>query len=206
LRDERFDRVRACPLRLRVDIGHNGHAGIVRGQRPQFRREAILSRFHHRAVERRAHLQRDHPSGAKFLRARTGARDHVTSAGNHDLSTAVDVCRADDLAACGVLARTGNSGGIEPQNRGHRARADGHGFLHVAATASDERERISKINRAGGDICGILAEAMPGDKCRLDAERLHQSKGGDAHRKNGRLLILGQRQPLFRSFETQMAQ
>src|SRR6476660_4976497 len=29
LRDQGFDRVSPCPLRLRVDIGPNGHAGIV---------------------------------------------------------------------------------------------------------------------------------------------------------------------------------
>src|SRR5262249_50102244 len=82
----------------------------------------------------------------------------------------------------------------------------GHGFLHVAASASDERERVGKIDRAGGHVRGVLAKAVSSDKRRLDAERLHQSKGGYAHGENGRLLILGQRQLVFGSFETQMAE
>ena len=55
-------------------------------------------------------------------------------------------------------------------------------------------------------MCRILAEAVPRDKGRTQPARLEQPVRRQTHRENGRLRILGQRQPLLGSLEDDPAE
>ena len=58
--------------------------------------------------------------------------------------------------------------GVEAEDRRHRAVADRHRLLHVAAAPAHEPQRVGKRERARRDVGGVLAEAVPGDEGRLE--------------------------------------
>ncbi len=61
--------------------------------------------------------------------------------------------------------------GVEAENRRHRAGADRHGLLHVAAAIADDADGIGEREGAGGDVRGILAEAVTRDHVGLEPAR-----------------------------------
>ena len=131
-------------LRRGIDVGHDRNARIARRQRAQLRREAILRGLHERAVERRADGERHDALCAQLFRARARAIDGSLRAGNHDLAGAVHVRRRHHLAVRRLGARLRDAIGIETENGRHRARADRHGLLHVAATPTHRAHRVGK--------------------------------------------------------------
>ena len=82
---------------------------------------------------------------------------------------AVQVRGADHLALRRLRAGLRHVVGVESEDRRHRAGADRHRFLHVAAAAADDAHRIGKRQRAGRHVRRVLAQAVAGDKRRLDA-------------------------------------
>ncbi len=120
-------------------------------------------------MERRADRKRYDPLRAKRPGALAGARHGVARARNHNLAAAVHVRGADDFPLSGFLARLCHFVGVEAEHRSHRAGADRHGLLHVAAAAAHDADGVGEIERARCDVGGVLAEAVAGDKGRFDA-------------------------------------
>src|SRR5436190_3272796 len=180
LPDERVDRGGRVALQLRVDVRHDGHARVLRAQRAEIRFEPILRRLEQRAMERRAHRERNHAPGPERPGALARALDGLRGACDHDLTGAVDVRGADDLALRGLFARARNRVGLEAQDRRHRSGADGHGFLHVLPAPPHHLHRVPELEGAGSDVGGVLAEAVAGDERRLDASCRKHTLRGDA--------------------------
>ena len=122
-------------------LATTGTRGSSTPQRPQFRRQTLLGRLHQRAVERGADGQRHGALGAQSLGALAGPLHGSRRAGDHDLSWAVDVRRADHLTRGRLLAGPGHRLEIAAENRGHRAGANRHGLLHVASAAAHRAPR-----------------------------------------------------------------
>ena len=183
-----------------------GTRGRVRRQRAQLGRQAVLGRLHQRAVERRAHRQRHDAPGAERLGPLARARDRVARAGNHHLPGAVQVRRAHDLALGGLGARLRDLFGVEAEDRRHRAVADRHRLLHVAAAAPHDPQRVGEREGAGRDVGRVLAEAVAGDERGREPARREQAVGGDADRQDRRLRVLGQRQLVLGAVEEEAAQ
>ena len=91
--------------------------------------------------------------------------------------------------------------GIEAEDRRHRARADRHRLLHVAAAPPHDAQRVGERERAGGDVRRVLAEAVAGDERRRDAARREQPARRDADGEDRRLRVLGQRQLILGPLE-----
>ena len=97
--------------------------------------------------------------------------------------------------------------GVQAEDRGHRARADRHRLLHVAAAPPHDPQRVGERERAGGDVGRVLAEAVAGDERRADSPcDVEQPARGDADREDRRLRVLGQRQLILGPFEAQAAE
>src|SRR5207249_8282916 len=73
LPDKRLYRRRRITLRLRIDIGNHRDPRAPRVQDAKIRFEPLLRGLEQRAVEWRAHRERNHAPGAKRLRAFTSA-------------------------------------------------------------------------------------------------------------------------------------
>ena len=110
---------------------------------------------------------------------------------------AVEVRGADHFALRRFLAGLVHAGLVEAEDRRHRAGADGHGFLHVAAAIAHQPDRIGKLQRARGHVRRVLAEAVTGDERRRAAARVEQPPHGDAHRQDRRLRVFGERQAIL---------
>jgi len=67
-------------------------------------------------------------------------------------------------------------------------------------------QRVRERKRAGSDVGRVLAEAVPGDKRRRDTFRRQQPVRRDARREDRRLRVLGQRQLVLGTFETELAE
>ncbi len=78
------------------------------------------------------------------LRALGGPLHGGRRAGDHHLSRAVDVRRADDLALRRLLARPRHGLQVAAENRRHRAGADRHRLLHVAPAPPHDRHRVAE--------------------------------------------------------------
>ena len=86
-------------------------------------------------MKRCAHGQRNHPLRAERLRALTRARNSRRVPRNHDLSRGIEIRGRHHLISGRFRARARDRLGIEAENRGHCALADGHRLLHVSPTA-----------------------------------------------------------------------
>jgi hypothetical protein len=206
LRNQRLDRGRRRSLGLGIDVGDNRHSGIRGSQRAQLRREPLFGGLHQRAVERRAHRQRNDAFCAERLRPVGRARDGVARAGNHHLAASVEVGGRDNVALGGVGTRVRDLFGIEAEDGGHRAGAHRHRLLHVAAASAHERDGVPEGEGAGGNVRRVFAQAVAGDEGGTNPLRCEQIRGGDARGENGRLSVLGQHQPIFGTVEAQAAQ
>jgi hypothetical protein len=204
--DQRVDRFLRGALRLRIDVGDDRDARIACRHGPQFGRQPHFRGFHQRAMKRRAHRQRNGAPGAEGFGALARARHRGGTAGDHDLSGRIQIGRADHFAVRRLFARPGHAGFVETENRRHCPLPHRHGLLHVAATIAHQPDGILKSQRAGGDVRGIFAQAVTGDEGRLQAAPGKQPPGGNAHRQDRRLRVLGELQPLGRAVENQLAQ
>src|SRR5436190_1866611 len=97
--------------------------------------------------------------------------------------TGDDTCRTRASIAL-AASRFLDLRGVEAENRRHRARADRHGFLHVAPSPADDAQRVAERKRPGGDVRRVLAEAVAGDERRRDAARRDQAARRRADRED----------------------
>src|SRR5438309_3163450 len=206
LRDQRLHCLSSRAFGFRVNVGDHRHARILDLERAQLRREPRLGGVHERAVERRADRQPDDPPRAELPGALAGPGNGIARAGDDDLSRAIQVRGADDVALRRIVAGLRDGVGIEPQHHGHRTGAHGHRLLHVPSAAPDECQRVGEGHRAGGDVRGVFAEAVAGDERRLQSLGRQQPARRRADRQDRRLRILGEVQPILRALETEAAQ
>ena len=119
--------------------------------------------LHQRAMERRAHLERD---GLALVLGdeRVGARDRLGAAGDDDLPGGVEVRRAHDLAALAAACAHSSleQRRVDAHDRGHRALAGGDRVLHRLAATMHDHARVLDAERAGGDQRRVLAERVSG--------------------------------------------
>ena len=147
-----------------------GTRGVCDPQRAQLRRQAIFGRFHQRAVERRAHRQRDRPA---LRRAPSRVRRRARRPSR---APAITTCPppfmfaglttsplAASAHACATLSAS------RPEDRRHRAFADRHRLLHVAPAAPHQPQRVGERKRARGDVGRVFAEAVACDERRREA-------------------------------------
>ena len=95
---------------------------------------------------------------------------------------------------------------VQPQDRRHRPGADRDRLLHVAAAAAGDAQRVGKRERLRRHVRRVLAEAVSGDKRRPDPARLEQPERRHAHREDGGLRVLRQREPVLGAVEDQPAE
>ena len=101
------------------------------------------------------------PSPRRRPRSTAAARP-----GDDHLPGRVQVGRRHHLALRRLGARRGDRLGVEAEDRGHRAVADRHGLLHEAAARAHRAHRVGKVERAGGDVRAVLAQAVAGVEVR----------------------------------------
>ncbi len=154
------------PRRVRVgrglDVGDDGDLGRLEGHLGELAREAIGRGLHEPAVERRAHGQQLRELRAARLRAGARAFDRAPVARDDDLSTAVEVGGAHDLALRGLGAGGHHGLGVEAHDGRHGAHAGRHGLLHEAAPQVNERDGVRQGERARRDERRVLAERVTG--------------------------------------------
>ena len=94
-----------------------------------------------------AHGERNHSLGASRFRQFTGAGNGVGMPGNHDLTRRIQVRRRHDAAGKFLArrcARLRHERLVSTENRGHRANANRHGFLHELPAAADGPQRVGE--------------------------------------------------------------
>ena len=173
-------------------------------QRAQFGRQTILGRLHQRAMERRAHRQRNHPLRAERLRPLAGARDRRGVPGNHDLSGRVEIRRASRLDLRPL-----------PRTRARRPSASRPRIAAIAPSPTGTascmyRPRRLTVRRASAK------DNVPAATCAEYSPRLcpaatagaspcdaRQARDRGAHRENRGLRIFRQRQALLGPVEAQ---
>ncbi len=175
-------------------LATTGTRGACAGSGAKLGLEPILRRLHQRAVKWRAHGQRHGLACAQLFGPRGGAGDGRGVSGNDHLPRRVEVGRADDLPVGRVAAGLFHERRVRSEDRGHRAGADRHGFLHVAAAPAHERDAIGEREGPGSHVRRVLAEAVPGDEAGLEPARRQDAVGGQADRQNRRLRVLGERE------------
>ena len=164
LRDQRFDRGRRVALRLGVDVGHDRHARVARLRARADPAPGVLRRLHQRAVERRAHRQRDDAPGAQRLaRARPRVRRRRVAPA---ITTWPPPFRFAGLTTSPrpPPARLRDDVARRADDRRHRAGADRHRLLHVTPAAPHDAQRVGKAERARRHVRGVLAKAVPRDE------------------------------------------
>jgi hypothetical protein len=57
----------------------------------------------------------------------------------------------------------------QPQQRGHRAHARRHGFLHVPAALADQAHGIRELQAARRHQRGVFSQTVAGDVVRCEA-------------------------------------
>src|ERR1700755_1573781 len=165
LTHERVARLRAGSYQARVDVRHERHAQVAKLYLPQLGRETFLRRKHQRAVERRAHLQRNRALRAALFQQRQRALDRSRAPRDDDLTRRVYVRRAANFVA---LTRFGADGfnrlKVCAEYRGHRAHAHGHGLLHVTPALSHSPHGVRETQSARRNQRRILSETVARDE------------------------------------------
>ena len=170
LPDQRVDRRRRGALRLGIDVGDDRHARIGASAPRAARAPGALRP----ASSARSGTARSPVSGIARLAPSAFARSlaRATAAAVPAITIwpgAIEVRGAHHLALRRLLARLLHAGLIEAEDRRHRARADRHGLLHVAAAIAHQPHGIGERQRAGRDVRRVLAEAVAGDERRRQA-------------------------------------
>ena len=209
LADERGDRRIGVALRLGVDVGDDRHARVARpSARAAPAPAALRAGCHQRAVERRADLRAESRAWRRGALARSPAR--ATAAvvpGDHHLARRIEIGRAHHLAFGRLVAgrahrRLRRGPARRPSRRGRPARppaCSGRGGARCAP-----RRRRLKVPAA---TCAEYSPRLcPATTSGRNAARLEETAGGDAHRQDRRLRDLGEREPLGRAVEDDLAQ
>ncbi|MPM90447.1 hypothetical protein SDC9_137568 [bioreactor metagenome] len=107
-------------------------------------------------MERRRHRQRQRALGACSLEHFAALFHADLGAGDHGLRRVVEVHRFHDFLGTRTKAGRGfgtashHLGGIQPQDRGHRARTHRHGLLHGCSTQAHQRRSLCQRQHARG--------------------------------------------------------
>ncbi len=133
LLDQPLSRLGAGLNLARLPIVNERPIEIVKHRPVQFRRHALLGRFHQRAMEWRAHGERDRPPGASRFGQIHRAAHRTGVSGDHNLVRRIQIGRGDDFALSGVRENFLQASGRKPEDRGHRPLSRGDGFLHKPA-------------------------------------------------------------------------
>ena len=155
-------------------------------------------------MERRRYRQRQRAAHAAFLRDIDRALDGALRAGDDDLSRRVDVGDGDDLALRRFFADRAHFFDGRPDQRGHAAGADRHGFLHEASARAHDRRRLGGREAADADDGAVLAEGVAGHEIAPRGAVLleHGVKRG-RDREDGRLRVLGELELILGTLEAE---
>jgi hypothetical protein len=80
----------------------------------------------------------------------------------------------------------------EVQDGGHGSLAHRHRLLHELAAQAHRAHRVGKAKGAGGDVGGVLAQRVAGDKAGHNAGLVEHAGGGHRDGENRRLGDFGQ--------------
>ena len=121
-----------------------------------------------------------------------------------DLSAAVQIGGAEDVAVCRLGTERRDRLGIESADRCHRPQAGRDRLLHQPAALADAGDGGVEGERTSRDQRRPLPEAVPGDGERRRADGLlEHAVRRDAGRENRRLRVFGQHEPLLGPLEAQ---
>ncbi len=68
---------------------------------------------------------------------------------------------------------------VEAEDGGHGSFARRHSLLHVAAAGAHDADRVGEGESAGGDVGGVLSEAVAGGEGGVDTALGEDTSGGD---------------------------
>ena len=122
---------------------------------------------------------------------------------DHDLSRGVDVGGRNHFSVGGLAANLFHALQADPEQRGHSAGPDRHGFLHVLPATADAPQRVGEGKRTGGDQSGVLAEAVARYQRRSDTALRHHAISGDGTGQHRRLGVGGELKLFGGAFKTE---
>ena len=161
----------------------------------------MLGRLQQRAVKRRTDLQQNRHPRARLFCENYGPFNSLTITRDHDLTGRVQIGRGYNLSFSGTFANGLNDGYIQSDHSRHGAGADRDRLLHVSSALPNQCCRISQFHCARSDESGILAQAVSGDKVRVDPLRLQNAKDGRRHCEYRGLGVFCKCQLLLGSFK-----
>jgi len=123
---------------------------------------------------------------------------------NDNLFRRVDIGRFANLAIRRIAANGGYSLELHAENRRHRPDTDGNCFLHVLAAMAYRANRVGEAEGSGGNVCGVLAQAMAADEAGLETLFVQHAPRRDGCGENRGLRDLGQAKLIFRTFEAKL--
>ena len=170
-RVQQLAHARGVLIRRRLDVGDDRHLRRLNTTAASAARQPLGGRLHERAMERRAHAEQLRQLRAARLGGRAGAIDGPLVARDHDLTAAVEVRGAHDLAFAACLAGLG-AGRLDVGAR--RGRRSPPSRPTPGATAScmnlprrlTTRTASARRKRAGRDQRRVLAQRVAGDDVR----------------------------------------
>ena len=141
------------------------------------------------------------PLRSQLLRQLTGHRDGLRGAGDHDLARGV-VVRHPDVALGPLAGRFGVVVG-DAEEGGHRPRRLLAGPSHRLTTGDDELYPVLEAEGTAGHESGVLAETVPGARCRRESGPFHGVEHHEAEDRGRQLGVLRLGELLNRRFEEQ---
>ena len=133
-------------------------------------------------------------STPRFAPLRGGGRDRALDRfavpGDHDLLGRVEIDGLDDLPLRGLRAGRGDAGGVEAENRRHRADARGHRLLHRLRAKAHERHASRNASAPAATSAVYSPRLWPATTAGIGpARRLPRAPDGDAGRQHHRLRV-----------------
>ena len=202
-----------------VGIGHWGsehvrdhrHDRLVHHHLGQRLGHRVGGRLHQAAMERRGDREQHGALGALGLGDLDRALDRRLVAGHHHLPAAIVVGGLADLALRGFVRHRDGGLVIEAEQCGHRAGADRGRLLHRQAANPQEPRGVGNRQAARGGQRRIFAERMARDERHVARQidpglALQHPQGGERHRHQGRLGVLGHLQGIGRAVPDHGAQ
>ena len=145
-------------------------------------------RFHERAMEGTAHIEREHSLSAGFFQFQGSLGDALHCAGDHDLTRRVIVGGYDHLVAHGCAGRF-HLGIFHADDGGHGTRLGFAGLLHGVGAFGHQAEAVFKRQHLVGHQGRELAQRVAGDHIRLEV--LQDGSQDDRVEEDGGLGDLG---------------
>ena len=170
--------------------------------------KGILGRLHQAAMKGCGDRQHDGPLGAAFFGQRDGPLDRRRRARDNGLFRTIEVRWFDGRAHLtrGILANGDHCLRCHAQNGGHGSLTCGHSLLHQLPAAAHRACGGGKLDRAGSDVGGVLAQRVSGKIIRGDSSLGQNPECGHGYGKDRRLGELGQPKLLFGSVKAELCQ